>query len=205
MKNRGFTLIELMISIAVMGFIMAGIGKIIIFATKAYTMNVEITDSITKIKPVLKRIENKLIESNLTVTPELNDIVKDNSGNVVGVRIKDKENNYYWYWWDENGNGTRDTTEDNSDLGKGKNFYRDNIPIFRSKGTDWAESSVKLTSVKFVFYKTNNSDVTTVIENPNTGDLVNADYMKIIIKEQGAISDNKIAPELKFSTGFKFK
>ena len=202
MKNRGFTLIELMISIAMIAFIMGMVGEIILFSTQAYTINLEIADSITKIKPVLKRIEHNLVENSLTVTAILLDLKKDSYGNIVGIKIKNKDNNIYWFWWDNTGVATKAPDGINIDrINQGMNIFRDNIPLFRSKGLNYEESSVKIKNFNFELYSTNkNTNKTKIITTT-----ASAVYLKINVEIEGAISENKRAPKVKFSTGFKFK
>lgn len=205
MKKYGFTLIELVIVVAIMSLLMTGLGEIIKLSSEAYSIGIEVNDAISVINPVLKRIQKRLVESSEEglKRPEILE-VKKTEAKYTKLKIKLPDANEYWYWYDSDSKIIYRSNSSTEPV-NGVNPDSDNIPLLRSKDDDnWISKNIKIENFEYEFYQENITITgSSIIWDTITTSAIN--YVRIKIELKGTLLGDTKSSNLKFSTGFKIK
>ena len=180
-KSSGYTLIEMIIVVAIMGFIMAGVSEVLATAIRVYNINMNYVEPIGKLEKFLHRIDIVLndTKSDATgeniITSEIVGILKTGSL-ITGVQIRDIDSISYWYWYNSNDGNIYRSGE------TGSITPGDDIVLFRS-GTATDSINVAIDSFEYTFYEKNNGNLVEI----DTG-LSSAILLVIDIKIKGTDS-----------------
>jgi len=199
MKKYGFTLIELVIVVAIMGLLMTGLGEIIKLSSEAYSVGIEINDAISGINPVLKRIQKRLVESSEEglEKPEILEAKK------TKLKIKLPNANEYWYWFDTEDKIIYRSTQDVEPI-NGETPGNEDIPLLRSKNDNWISKNIKIENFEYEFYQENSIIAgSSIIWDTITTSAIN--YVRIKVELKGTLLGDTKSSNLKFSTGFKIE
>ncbi|MGM0508116.1 MAG: PilW family protein [Fusobacteriota bacterium] len=212
MQKRGFTLIELMIVVSIMGLVMTGLSQIIKLSSQAYSINIELNDAMSRINPVLNRLQKRMTEANFESppfkSPEILDIYSDSEE--LGIKLQvpfdinnsgDSTDDIYWYWWNKEDKNLYRSESDNSNDNPSLADGNQDIPLFRSKNELWENGTVSIENFSFEFYEVNSQDQTLLLEGSINENKIN--YIRIKISIIGEVTDFGEPTTLKFSTGFR--
>lgn len=213
-REKGFTLVEMVIAIAVSSLIVTFLSQIIGQSMRVYSIAVENNEAMTKIAPVLKRIESDIASANGNITA----VSQIGNTSFAGITIQGDFGTHS-YFWDGSGNGAMDAAEvigvdDNS-----KSIYRVSgtaIDVILSSkgivpptlvlkyGADWNTSIVKIKNFYFSFYREEpaGSGRSTVWDITNAASTMGAiKYVAVHVDIEGVREQSVF----KFDTGVKVR
>ena len=182
-KKQGFTLVELIITVAISSMILMGLMNTLKLSLDIYQVNLEINECMTKINPFLKRIEIATTESTnkdgLLKVPEITDYL--DNGSVIGITVKQSNGNSYKYYWNKSKKSLFRSNEDNSNVHL----------LFNSR-------NVTVENFEVHFFITDNNFKTIEINNP-----ANANYIRFDFELKGKSSSESESSEFIFSSGYR--
>ncbi len=187
-NEKGFTLIELIISISIISLIALGMSRLITSAVTAYNINNEINESISRSNVFLHRLEAKLTESieksgKIYYPKILNaDFVNGNFFEMQYVAKDGDPKAGDKFAYNEDGN---------------YNITENGNVILRSNYENDKPSNINVVNAKFHFFSTDNS-YKTKIENISPGAI---DFVRVELKLQGVNEGS----EYDVSTGIRIR
>ena len=175
-KKNGFTLIELMIAIAMAGFILGTLGQIIWYGIENYNVNLQLSEMQRKITPVLARIEADLTESKIDEDggPPTRPTLMAFDAN--SITVKNRDGDIHEYSW---------ISEDS--------IKREEDILLRHSSSA-SDGFVSIEKFKFEAYKKSTEGAMVITTTTP------AAFVRIIVGLKGTGNN---APSLNFSTGIK--
>ncbi|OQY10200.1 MAG: hypothetical protein B6I28_01520 [Fusobacteriia bacterium 4572_132] len=204
MEKKGFTLIELVIVVAIMGLLMTGIGQIIKLSSEAYSIEIEINDAMSGINPVIKRIQKRLIESSERglKKPQIIGVGKTGEKYTkLKIKLPNENNDEYWYWFDTESKIIYRSEQDLEPI-NGETPDNNDIPLLRSKNDNWLSKNIEIKNFEYEFYQEGTTGKSEIWDS-TTMSAIN--YVRIKCKLKGTLLGDAKSSNLKFSTGFKIE